>query len=793
MTAMEYPQSTAVPGPQSMAREKDAGQLVRAFDRVKARRTMMEREWQLNLAFYKGNQYAYYNRRSDRLESLPTEDGEKPRWRVRHVSNQIQPGVQGYVSMLTKTKPVIYATPGSGSVNDLRAAQVADKLYEYWWQEFDLDDKLKEALYWSTLAANGWWKISWDPHASKSMTFTIDPQGQVITDDALVSAFRDQLTQAQIDPAMFTKTVYLGDIRVEALPPFCVWIDPTAKTFEEAQWAVCEHSMTPDEIKQRWGATITANASPADYDSALPFANAANKVDNTVRKVYIGYFLPGASNPKGRYVVWVCGPDKILADGPWQFPVNMLPLVRFPGIRYPGRVEDEALVTAARPLQKEINKTLSQLIEHRNLVVRPQMVAEVGSVRQRPSNEPGIIYQYSSPTGTPPQWREMPNVPSYVFTQLQDTQARMDRLFMQALVTRGEVPPNVEAAVAIDLLQETAVDQVAPVVQSIETALSRAGKLMIALAKQFYIEPRIVRIRGEGGRTQVQRFLQSDIDSGVDFHAEAGSGLPRSRAMKQARIKELVQMGAIPVYSALKYLDVADMHGVRAKIGAAEDKAMRENDKLLRGEILNPESMQQAVAYIQQGVNPETGQPLRDMQEAQGVIQRAILAPTISDNHAIHLDILSSLFDSVEFDGWPMDARQRALTHFELHQQAAAAPPMPAPKAPQVNLSIHGTMGPTGTAKLLQGAGVPVTPEEAMELPLESVVIDTIDKPDAEAAGNDPLTPEEQTYFEQSLQSANTSKAHADSIGAHAKAATAVEKLRQTIANPPQKKTSSGK
>jgi len=787
-----YPTAPSAPGappnPVSLGRETDPAKLVASFERIKTRRQNMEREWKLNLAFYKGNQYAYYNRRSDRIESLPTEDGDKPRWRVRIVANQIQPGVQGYVSMLTKTKPVIYATPGSGSNNDLRSAQVADKLYEYWWQEFALDDKLKEALVWSTIAANGWWKISWDPHAGTSMTFVIDPQGQIITDDALAASFKEELAKMGIDPAMFTKTVYLGDIRVEALPPFCVWVDPIAKTFEEARWAVCEHTLTPEEIKQRWGVDITPNASPADYDSALPFSNAAEKIDNTVRKVYIGYFLPGPGIPKGRYVVWTCGPDKILADGPWQFPTQMLPLVRFPGVRYPGRVEDEALVTAARPLQKDLNKGLSQLVEHRNLVIRPQMMAEAGSIRQRPSNEPGAIFEYNSPTGTPPKWRDMPSVPAYVADLVDKTQGRIDRLFMQALVTRGEVPPNVEAAVAIDLLQETAVDQVAPVVQSIEIALARAGRLMIALAREYYIEQRSIKIIGDGGRSKVAKFYNADIDSGVDFHAEAGSGLPRSRAMKQARIKELVGMGAIPIHQALKYLDVADMHGVKAKITAAEDRADRENDKLLRGDILNPEAIQNALMYIQQGMNPETGQPLQDDQEAQMVLEHAAVAPSSSDNHAIHLDVLTSLFDSVEFEGWPMDARRRALMHFDLHQQAASAPPMPQPEAPRVSLAIHGTMGPTGTSKLLQNAGVPVTPEEAMEMPLESVVIDTIDKPDAEAAGNDPLTPEEQTYFEQSLKSAESSKAHADSIGAHAKAATAIEKLRQTVANPPEKK-----
>lgn len=750
------PPMPGVPAPASLATAKQADQLVKLFEPVKRRRQAQEREWKLNLAFYKGDQYAWFNKRSDRIERLPTEDGDKPRWRVRLVNNQILPAVQGYVSMLTKTKPVIYATPGSGSDHDIKAAQVAEKLFEWWWQEFVMDELEKEALVWSTIGANGWWKITWDAHAGKKMTFLYSPEGQVITDERLASRFRMELQQAGIDPRMFEQTIHLGDIKVEALSPFDVYVDNTARTFAEARWAVCKHSLSSEEIKRRWGVDVKPDAVSADYDSAVPFSNARDADEPNVKAVYFLYYLPGPECPKGRYVVWCEKPNTILYDGPWELPHQMLPLVQFPGIRMPGRVEDEAIITHARPIQKEINKTISQIVQMKNLTVAPQMLAPVGSMRQRPTNEPNAVIEYAPINGAVPEWRQMPAIPPYVFEHLREMQGRIDRLFNITLVGRGEVPPNVEAGLAIDLLQETAVDQVAPVIQSIENALARAGKIMISLAHKYYVEERIMKIRGEGGRVYVEKFKQSDIDGGVDFRAEAGSGLPRTRAMRMMRIKELVGMQVLRPDQALKYLDLADMNGVRARLLADEEQASREIDKLLNGEPINPEAVMEAQQALMQGMNPETGQPLvvdpatgqPDPMEIQQVLEKAAVQPTPADNHASHLDILALTLKSVEFESWPPDARKRAFAHYEAHQAAMNQPPMPEPEAPRTSLSIHSTLGPTATSKILQQAGVQVSPQEAMEPPLESVVIDTIDKPDADEAGNDPLTAEEKGMWE---------------------------------------------
>ena len=146
-----------------------AASLVKRVDELQRQRELMERQWKLNLSFYKGKQYVFYNRKSRRIESLPTDEGDKPRYRVRLVSNQIAPNTQSLLSRLVKSKPQFYATPGQASYEAQKATEVAENLLDYWWDEFHLTEKREEAMMWSIICGNGFWKITWDDKAGPGM------------------------------------------------------------------------------------------------------------------------------------------------------------------------------------------------------------------------------------------------------------------------------------------------------------------------------------------------------------------------------------------------------------------------------------------------------------------------------------------------------------------------------------------------------------------------------------------------------------------------------------------------
>lgn len=775
---------------------RDAAELSSQRKRLYASLGKDRIEWKMNREFYKGNQWVFPNPVTGQIQDLNFGMGDnmQSRFKVRLTSNQIKSGVMAYVAQLTKTKPVITATPNSSDDKDLRSAQMAEALFEYWWREFNMKSKLQSALVNSTLS-QGYWKISWDPYAGKGTTFMVGPDGVPITDPVLSDMYKEELEAAGVDIKQFQQTVNLGDITIQVIPGENVLLDPAASTFEDAEFAICKHAMDPSEIQARWGIQVTADSTPSSEDSALPWGvqqrQGADTPLHVTKDVWIMYHRKTAALPQGRYVVWIEGPDKKIMDTAWEFPFDELPLVKFPGLERPNSPLDDPLVTDARPIQKELNRTLSQIVTHKNLTIKPQMIAPVNSLRDRLTDEPGAVFQYAPVANLKPEWREMPQIPPYIVAHLQDIQGRLDRLFNLMAVSRGDVPTNVEAGVAIDLLQEAAVDQVSPIIQRLEESLVRAGHIMASFAQEYYIEPRLLKIMGAGGSVQVRKFKNSDIAGGFSFHAESGSGLPRTRAGRQARIEWMMQQQLIDPKQALKMLDVADVKGLVAKIEADEDMALREHEKLRQGQPINVVALQQAMGQAQQAMADPNADldgdgvpepPEVKMQMLQQMIEQAAMQPLPFEDYAAHLDVHGTYMKSVEFEKLGPEQQQPFLDHFEATQTALMNIPQPIQYKPvQPTVQFKGTLGPTAAADILSKAGIPdITPEVMAEQPLETWVTDSIDKPDTDEAGNDPLTQAEQLLTMQQAQDkhdlAALTTAHkaalADKAGAQADAMT---------------------
>jgi len=101
---------------------------------------------------------------------------------------------------------------------------------------------------WGIICGNGFWKVSWDTSVGSSIKLMINPQGQPILSPLVEHFFRDELEKSGMDPRMFEKEVFEGEIRVDVLAPFDVLLDDTAQVFEDCKYAICMHPMSSDEI-----------------------------------------------------------------------------------------------------------------------------------------------------------------------------------------------------------------------------------------------------------------------------------------------------------------------------------------------------------------------------------------------------------------------------------------------------------------------------------------------------------------------------------------------------------------
>ena len=728
-------QSTAM---KPVSQLRSAEDLSRKMDSLRKARQRKERDWKLNLSFYRGNHYAYWNPSAKRIEQLPTEDGEKPRYRVRIVSNQIAIGVQSLISKLNKTKPMWGATPSEPGDKAVKTAEFAQDLLEDWWHRLDMGAHYEDALRWAIIAGKGYLKYGWDPFAATEMRFLLNPHtGEPIVNQAEQAEFRAAIEQQGLDPRMFETVAYMGDVKIESMSPFDVFLDPAAKTIEDAKWVICAHHLEPDEIKTRWGKDgVVPDKVSASPDEAVPATGSEKGTDPTLKTVYIGYFKKTPQLPNGRYVVFMEDPDEILFDEDWPegFP-NEVPLAEFSSIPVPGGTDSDSPVTHARPLNKQLNRLLSQITEYTNMVIKPRVWAPVNSMKTRLTTEPGAVYEYTPVGNFKPEIEELPSIPPYVFEFLKDLGSRLYEMFGMTEVTEGGLPPNLEAADAIDLLQEMATDRFAPTILANERQLARAGQFMLALAQKYYTEPRLMIVRGLGGMASVREFTNAQFSGQVTVHVEAGSSMPKTRAARRKQIEQWIGLGLIRPERAWKYYDIADIKDIAVQFAQDEDQALRENDKIIKGIPLNPEAMQQAMVMVNQGLNPETGDTIETEEEMQMVLLRASLQPGPADNDDVHAEKHAAIIKSPEFDSHSPEVRQRFLIHFEMTMnrigQRVAQPEAAAPK---VSLQLKGAVTPTAEAAILRSSGVQVDPETLVNEPaMETWVSDSVDKPDADA------------------------------------------------------------
>lgn len=784
----------------------DANLLAAKREEVEAARSEWKRDWGLNRAYYAGNQWTTWNPTASRVETIDVDKG--PAWRVRLQSNQIKPGLIHYVAQLTKTRPTIVAEPDSGADKDIKAAQMAESLYDYLWDTLKLNSKTQDALMEAGLSS-GYWSIHWDALAGKAMQFVVDPEsGQPILDDELAEAYLEalasELAESGADPSLADqiakKTVYLGDIRVDVHPGENVLMDPTAKRFDDAKWAICTHALDPDEIEARWGrpksGPVQPDSSPEDFYPAPP--GKREEPMGMTRRVYIMYIRPCPSVPDGRYVAWIEGPNEILQDTKWPYPFDCLPLIQFPGIYQPNSVYDAPIVSDARPDQDDINKALSQITEYRNLTVKPQILAPFGSLRVRNTGEPGAAIEFNPIGNLIPQWRDVPALPQYVFGAVADAMARLDRLFNRTPSTRDQLPPRTDSGQLMQAMQEAVADQISPVIIRLEDALAQAGHILAAYAQRYYEEPRLLKIRGAGGSVQVKKFRGADIAGGFSFRPSYGTGLPRTREGKRLAIMELLQVEAIDIRTAMKHLDLSDLKGVQAKIARSEDFAHRTLDKMRRGQPINEQAIQDVQAQMEQfqeqvpqviemlesgqevdydgdGVADNPQQVISALEEQWQALQLALQdapwQPLVYEDKAASLEVTGDFLQTVEFEAYPPEIKQIFVRRFTLLMEAIQSEQQPDPaNLPKVSLQMKSTSSAPVVAGILQSHGIQVSEEQVSELPLETEVYDSIDKPDEDEAGNDPFTEEEHA---QTIQQAED-----DHLTAQAKAAADMARAR---------------
>jgi hypothetical protein len=479
------------------------------FDHAKRQRQSTESAWAEQLAMYYGRQWGVLNRATGRLT---TPSAPSP-WTVRAVHNRIRPLVRTAVAKKNRTRPMLAVMPATEEPTDVLSAKFGTKLLEVMWRDMDLTRKRLELDAWSAVCGSGFILTSWDRFAKGG----------------------------------------IGEINVEVVSPQEIYPDPSATQLEDCDYIIRQRARSTQWVKDRYPSIaneVAPDVTSAEIDNYLgriseggePYegARSGQKEDGVlVRECWV---KPNKAHPKGWYAVKVNNKIVRYVDEPHLD--GLYPLVHFPWEIALGRLWGMSMVRPLMPVQKELNRRISQLIENANATARPKWKAPKGSLDPGvPTDMPGEVLHYA-PVGPPPEVVTPPGMPVYVLQTVELLINDMREISGQHEITQGYTPPGVTAGVAINLLKEQDETQLAPTEQIADNAWQKVGQRMLWFAKNLYREERQFRIAGAGQEPTVMAFSGEQLLGCSDVVVQETSSIPKTLAGRQQSAMEKYQAGA---------------------------------------------------------------------------------------------------------------------------------------------------------------------------------------------------------------------------------------------------------
>lgn len=549
--------------------QKDEAKLVQwvqgQYKRMKDARGPVERQWYLNMAFFYGRQNVQWISSATSVSGYKLYTPPAPPWRVRLVINKVRSIIRTELAKVTSQKPMFTVVPATSEEEDYIAAKAAEQIFKSLYQTKKLQRVIKQAEWWTLVCGVGFIKCFWDR-------------------DAL-----DELNNAQ------------GDIQYEAITPFHILVpDLREQDIEQQPYIIHAQTKTVDWVKARYHRTIsgkkiepnTTSSSEIIEDAFLNMIGAKSNINDEVLVLEV-WIKPGGHPdfPRGGLIT-VVG-DQIaqvwgaVEDQSYPYSHGKYPFAKLEHIPS-GKFYSTSVIEDVIPIQREYNRTRSQIVESKNRMTRPQLLAQEGSVdAKKITSEPGQVITYK-PGYQPPTPLPLQNLPAYVFQSLELLQTDLDDISSQHEITRGQTPPQVTAATAISYLQEQDDSKLSHTIETLEDGVEKIGKLTLSYVSDYWTTERLVTVMGRDGAFEAERYKGADLKGYNDVRVEAGSALATSKAAKQAFIMDLMKNQLIPADKGLEILDLAGIDRLYEDLQMDIRQAQRENLRMADGANVPP-------------------------------------------------------------------------------------------------------------------------------------------------------------------------------------------------------------
>jgi hypothetical protein len=425
-------------------------------------------------------------------------------------------------------------TVNARNYDDKDRSIITEEIINYWWRHFECQDEFRRSIKDFLIIGHGWVKTGY--------RFVEEEQavpGSYESADDLSSSTPESVTES---------TMIIKEDRpfVERIDPFDMYVDADATSMKDARWIAQRVRRPLEDVKRdkRYRSKARADASPSHYskwgmESGKP--RRPQSSDYSYVEIWEYYDIE-----RNTMSIFCDGSDSFLVapmEIPFSFghPFTMIRNYDVPGHFYPmGELE------AIEPLQRELNQTRTQMMNHRKRYSRKWLYKEsafdADGRSALESDEDNVMVPVISDESISSVVGPMPAVinPPEFYNQSELITNDINRVTGISDYARGALPEVRRTATEAGIIQDASNSRAADKLAIVERSIADVAKKLVQIAQQFLQGEQVVRLSGNVQPQLWLTFDRASVQGEFDFEVEAGSTQPQNESFRRQMAMQVV-------------------------------------------------------------------------------------------------------------------------------------------------------------------------------------------------------------------------------------------------------------
>jgi len=433
------------------------------------------------------------------------------------------------INIIAPNISVNYPKISVNATNPANAANavIAEAVVNYWWRYKDIRTEFRRAVKDSLTCGHGWVKVG----------YRFVEEEQVNDHEAL-----DPIDGNEVTPI----TVVVEDSPfAERVSPMDVFVDPDATSMHDIKWIAQRIRRPMADVKN------DKRYSKVARDQIQTMAVGRYSDDPSKKKIY--------DKTEGYAEIWEyydisTKMMSVFSETADQFLIKPTPMpysfgqpfVMLRNYDVPDHFYPIGDLESIEPLQRELNETRTQMMNHRKKYSRKYLYKEsafdnLGRTALE-SDEDNVMVPVISDEALSSIVSAFPAVinPSDFYDQTQMIIGDIDRVSGVSEIQRGGTSEIRRTATESSLVQDASNARTADKLAMIEQAISECGRRMVALARQFMTGEQVARVIGKDGEPVWIQYDRDYLEGDFDFEVVAGSTQPHNESFRRQMALQMV-------------------------------------------------------------------------------------------------------------------------------------------------------------------------------------------------------------------------------------------------------------